>query len=155
MPEMPQSEVERVFAMVLDTFKMGHHRSVVDAIDALILLYHSTWLRFLGLATRGHLNKLLAATCSCPYCSGAAAEAQIEFPEMVARHRRNMHHTMLAQIFFSDTRVHRTDAEIEELFAELEVDAKSSEDGEACQELEDIEWSPTFCLGRNSPCRFQ
>ena len=155
MPVMPLDEVERVFAMVLDTFKMGHHRSVVDAIDALILVHHTTWLRFLGAAQRGHLNKLLAATCSCPYCSGAASEVQAEFPEMILKHRRNMHHAMLAQLFFSDTRIHRTDAEIEQLFAELEVDAKSSEDGEACQELEDIEWSPTSCLQSSSPCRFQ
>lgn len=155
MPVMPLDEVERVFAMVLDTFKMGHHRSVVEGIDALILLHHATWLRFLGVAQRGNLNKLLAATCSCPYCSGAASEVQAEFPEMVAKHRRNMHHAMLAQMFFSDTRIRRTDAEIEELFAELEGDAKSSEDGEACQELEDIEWSPTSCFQSRSPCRFQ
>ena len=151
MPEMPLAEVERVFAMVMDTFKMGHHRSVVDAVDALVLLHRPLWLRMLNDAQKGGLEKMLAATCSCPYCSGAAAEVQVEFSDMVARHRRNMHHTMLAQLFFSDVRMHRTDSEIEELMAELEVRDKES-DGEECEELASIVWDVQRPLP--GPCNF-
>jgi len=139
MPEISYREAERIFALVLDTFSMPHHPSVVDAVDGLTLVFHDLWRSLLvRQQTPGALDKILVATCPCPYCSGRGADVRADHADSIKRHRRNLHHSILADFFFTPVRIHRDFESVENMLEQLELEKRGSESDGSDQESDEL-----------------
>jgi hypothetical protein len=129
---MDEQEATLVFALALDTFDMVHHQSVVDALKGLTLVYNSLWLGMLA-RRKNAVPHLLRTMCGCPYCIGSNRDVRADHAESIDKHRKNMHHTMLAQAFYSPVRIHRTEKSVENMLNELEREHRRE-----CDEIGDV-----------------
>ena len=147
---MDEWEATLVFAFALDTFDMAHHSSVVDALKGLTLVHNSLWLRMLA-SRKKAVPHVLRTMCGCPYCTDSNKDVRADHRESIDKHRKDMHHTMLAHTFFSPVRIHRTNTSVENMLKELERECDDTGDA-TDDELAAVEWAGKRAVARG--CHF-
>jgi len=151
---MDEREATLVLALALDTFEMVHHPSVVDALKGLTLVHSSLWLRMLA-SRKKAVPHVLRTMCGCPYCTDSNKDVRADHAKSIDKHRKDMHHTMLAHTFFSPVRIHRTDRSVENMLDGLEREHRRECDNTADatdDELATIEWDGKRAVARG--CHF-